>query len=377
MMTVLQVIPSLGAGGAEQACVDMTRGLVQAGHRALVVSSGGPRVRDIEQAGGEHIARNVASKNPLQILANAVWLARLIRARGVNVVHARSRAPAWSAFWASRMAACAFVTTFHAAYKFSGPFKKFYNGVMARGDRVIAISEFIARHVRENYGVDDKLRTIPRGINLDVFSPEAVTDERCARLRALWKLVPNEIVILVPARLSPIKGQGVIIEAMTLLSPQFRNVTAVIVGDDQGRSGYRQHLERKIEARDMQERVKIVPHCDDMPAAYRLSSLVVAPSLVPEGFGRVPVEAMAMGAPVIASNLGGMAETIRDGVTGWLVPPNQPHKLADAIVNALMQSDAAHEAMVHAAIDHARTRYDTRVMVAGTLAAYAEASQVA
>ncbi len=325
MMTVLQIIPSLGTGGAEQACVDIAIGLKAAGHRAIVVSSGGVLVEKIIAGGGKHIQRPVASKNPMVMLVNALWLARLIRREKIDIIHARSRAPAWSAFWASRMTGCKFVTTFHAAYKFSSAPKKFYNSVMTKSDRIIAISEFIAGQIRKNYAVDSaRIITIPRGIDLDQFIPEKVAPERSAALRRAWGVADDEKIILCPARLSPIKGQSILIEAMSLLPPQFGKYVAVIAGDDQGRAGYRDQLTKEIAEYKVQERVRLVAPCTDMPAAYKASDLVVATSLIPEGLGRVPIEAMSMGVPVIATNIGGFAETIDHGKTGWLVSPEQP-----------------------------------------------------
>jgi glycosyltransferase involved in cell wall biosynthesis len=373
MMTVLQIIPSLDAGGAEQACVDIAAGLAAAGHRAIVVSSGGVLAEKVLAAGGEFIEHPVASKNPATMLANALWLAQFIRNQKIDIIHARSRAPAWSAFWASRITRRSFITTFHAAYKFSGPVKKFYNSVMAKGDRIIAISDFIAAHIRKTYVVDaGRVRTIPRGIDLDAFMPEKVAEDRCAALRRAWGVSENEKIILCPARLSPIKGQSVLIEAMGLLPPQFADMTAVIVGDDQGRKEYRQKLEKLIALRGLQKQVKLVSHCNDMPAAYKIASLAVAPSLIAEGLGRVPIEAMSMGVPVIASAIGGFAETIRHEKTGWLVPPNDPGRLAKTIAEVMGQTPEQRAQLTKTAMQEARVRYDKRKMVASTLAVYEE-----
>ncbi len=373
MSTILQIIPSLGAGGAEQACVDVASGLVAAGHHAIVVSNGGPRVAEILQAGGEHVQISAHSKNPAIMLQNALWLAKFIRAQKVSVVHARSRAPAWSAWLACKMTGCPFVTTNHAAYKFSNGIKKFYNSVMVRADRIIAISDFIDKHIQENYGIAaDHIRTVPRGIDLYKFALDQVTDERRNALRQAWNVKEGAALILVPSRLSPIKGQTVLVEAMALLSQNLSNVIAVILGHDQGRVGYRQQLTDLIKARDLQDRVKLVEHCDDMPAAYSLASLVVAPSLVPEGFGRVPVEAMVMGVPIIATELGGFTETISPGATGWLVPPNDPQALALSIVKVFGQTEEERNLIIKTAMQHARALYDKNKMVADTLLVYDE-----
>jgi len=377
MTTVLQVIPSMGAGGAEQACIDVAAGLRVAGHRALVASSGGARVSEILRVGGEHIQRPVHSKNPTVIITNALWLARFIRAQKIDVIHVRSRAPAWSAYIACRMTGCAFITTFHAAYKFSNPLKKFYNSVMAKADRIIAISHFIGAHIENTYGVERvRIRVIPRGIDLDKFTPDKVSGESRNKLRKAWDIEEGQPLILFPSRLSPIKGQAEFIEAMARLPYGLKNVLAIIVGDDQGRVSYRRELENLIAAHGLQARVRLVPHCADMPATYSLAALAVAPSLVPEGFGRVPVEAMAMGVPAIATDLGGFTETISPGETGWLVPPNDTKKLAEAITAALTQTPEQRASMTHKAQQNVYAHYDKKKMVADTLKVYEELNGV-
>lgn len=373
-ITILQIIPNLGAGGAEQACVDIAAALKNRGDKALVVSAGGNRVAEVRMVGGEHFVRAVDSKNPLVIINNAIWLAEFIRNHKVDIVHVRSRAPAWSAWIASRMASRPFVSTFHAAYKFSNPLKKFYNRVMTRPNRIIAISQFIADHIRDTYDIDaKKIRIVHRGINLEKFSPDHVDETHRALLRNAWAIEKNQRVILLPARLSPIKGHGFLIKAMGLLpSDLLQNVVLVIVGDDQGRAGYRHELNKLIKDNGLQNNVKLVDHCDDMPAAYSLADLVVVPSQVPEGFGRVPVEAMAMGIPVIASLLGATQETILNGNTGWLLPSND-HKLwAETICKALLLSQSQRDQMSNLAVERAHKLYDHKKMVADTLAVYDE-----
>jgi glycosyltransferase involved in cell wall biosynthesis len=380
-ITVLQIIPNLGAGGGEQACIDMTAGLTARCCRALVVSAGGRRVAEIARLGGEHFEQPVASKNPVKIIKNAFWLARFIRAQKVDIVHARSRAPAWSAGMAARMTKRPFVTTFNAIYKFSNPFKKAYNRSMARGDVIIAISRFVADHIREAYAIDPKkIRIIYRGIDLEKFSPARVTDEQRAALRQSWNVRDGQRLILLPARLSPIKGQALFIKAMALLSrrspkgegglPADTDAVAVIVGDDQGREGYRRELEELIRANNLQDKVRLVKHCADMPAAYSLVDLVVMPSFVPEGFGRVPVEAMAMGVPVIASDLGATRETVVENETGWLLPPENPEKWAAAIKQALSLSPEQRAQMAHKAVRRVQTLFNRKNMIAETLAVY-------
>ncbi len=372
-MKILQIIPALGAGGAEQAVVDINAALVAAGHDSFVVSSGGPRVSAIEAAGGTHITLDAASKNPLQIIANSGALAQIVGDHHIDIIHARSRAPAWSAWLAARRTKCHYITTFHAAYKYSNPFKKLYNSVMARGERVIAISDFIAQHVVSNYAVPpEQVTTIYRGIDLTHFDRAAVTPERLTALRTLWKLKPGQRVVLLPARLSRIKGQDVLIEAMRRLLDQDgpADVVAVIIGAAQGRSLYVKELWEQIISGRLRDNVVLAEHCDDMPAAYALADVVVVPSLVPEGFGRVPVEAQAMGVPVIATDLGATRETVLPEVTGWLVPPDNPAILAEHLQRVLQLLPAERQQIAVRAAEVTRAKFALPVMTRATLAVY-------
>ena len=372
-LTVLQVIPNLGAGGSEQACIDIAAALKARGDKALVVSAGGQRVSEIIQSGGKHYVHNVASKNPLAILVNAIWLARFMRAHKVDIIHVRSRAPAWSGWIAGRLAKRSFVTTFHAAYKYSNPLKKFYNRVMTRSDRIIAISNFIADHIKNSYGISaNKVRVIYRGIDLNKFAPDSINENRKDSIRRSWSVSPDQRLLLLPARLSAIKGQDLLIQAVALLPPEFYNVTAVILGDDQGRTEYRRKLQGVIHSLKLANRIKLVDHCNDMPAAYAVAELVVVPSSVPEGFGRVPVEAMAMGIPVIASNLGATQETVIEGETGWLLPPESPKLWAAAIVKALNLTTKQKDRMKECAVKRAHALFDRSQMIDRTLAVYDE-----
>lgn len=370
-ITVLQVLPNLGAGGAEQSCIDIVQGLRIRGDRAIVVSAGGVRVNEVEAVGGEHFQHDVASKNPLTILANAYWLAQFIRKHKVDIIHARSRAPAWSAWLASRMTGCPFVTTFHATYKFTNSLKHAYNAIMAKGDHVIAISQELAEHVRQSYGVaDNRLTVIYRGVDFEAYDLSRLDRHKQAQLRQDWGVPDGKKIILMPARLSPIKGHVLLIEALAPLQPALDDVVTVIMGDDQGRTDYRADLERLIIEKGLHEKVLIVPHSRDMPTAYSLADLVVVPSQVPEGFGRVPVEAMAMGIPVLGSKLGGLKETILDGETGWLIPPHDAEAWRKAILKALEMDASQRAVMAEKAMKRARTSFNQRQMITETLSVY-------
>jgi glycosyltransferase involved in cell wall biosynthesis len=369
--TVLQVLPSLEAGGVERGTIDVAAALIAAGWQAVVASAGGPMEHELERVGARHVTLPLARKNPIAVRANIDRLAMLIEIAGVDIVHARSRAPAWSALHAARRTGRPFVTTFHSPYGINNRVKRWYNSVMTRGDRVIAISHFIGDHVRENYRVEGKsLRIVPRGIDLAVFDPEQVSAGRLVQLAEAWRLPDGMPVIMMPGRLTRWKGHTVLIEALALLGR--KDVRCLLVGADQGRRDYRLELERLSKARGLEGVVHITDHCRDMPAAYMLADVVVSASLDPEGFGRVVVEAQAMGRPTIATDHGATRETIIPGVTGWLTPPNDAQALADALKRALTLDAAARGALAAQAIPRVRAAFSKQTMCDRTLAIYRE-----
>jgi glycosyltransferase involved in cell wall biosynthesis len=370
-LTVLQVLPSLDTGGVERGTVEMVQAIVRAGGSALVASSGGRLVAAVERAGGTHITLKLASKNPARIWSNASRLAFLIRAADVDIVHARSRAPAWSAWLACRRTCARFVTTWHGVYSENAPGKRRFNAVMARGERVIAISHFIAARVLARYNVDPKrLRVIPRGVDTAQFDPASVSHHRVARLAAEWRLPDGAPMIMLPARLTRWKGHSVMLDALARLEQP--NVCLVMVGAEQGRKKYRKELLAKAEALGLSERIRLVGHCEDMPAALMLADIVVNPSIEPEPFGRTVIEAQAMGRPVIVSDQGGTAETVDHGVTGWRVPPANPGALAAAIMHLLRMSDAERAALGLRARTSVMANYTTEAMQNATMDVYRE-----
>lgn len=370
-LTVLQIIPAMGTGGAEQAVVEIASGLLARGDRAWVVSSGGRRVADLQGMGAVHLTRDVKTKNPFKIIRNAYWLADLIRREKIDIVHARSRAPAWSAYLACRMTRTVYVTTFHAAYHFKSNLKKAYNAVMAKGLRVIAISPFIAAHVRTEYGLSaPRLVTINRGVDLADYNPEHMPAQRIEAARAALGAATDRPVIILPGRLSPIKGQAIALRALSLIEQHSAiKPQLLIIGDDQGRTAYSTYLKDLTHQLRLDELVRFTGAWGDMAAAYALATLTLVPSQVAEGFGRVPVESMAMGVPVIASALGAMQDTILDGRTGWLVAPDRAEPWAAQIEKAL--ADKAHLAAVgQEGRAHVLSHYSREKMVAETLAVY-------
>ena len=368
---IMQIIPELGPGGAEQGCIDIAAELVRGGAQAIVVSNGGHRIHELERIGAVHINMPVHSKNPVVMWRNVGALRKLINRYGVNIVHARSRAPAWSAHYACKKTSAHFVTTCHAPYNISGEAKKFYNSSIAHGERVIAISNYVAEYLRQHYKLDNRtIRLIPRGIPIEKFHPTAVTPERLITLAQEWRIPDSANIVMLPGRLTRWKGHMVLIEAMERL--QKKDLFAVIIGSDQGRIEYRKELEEEIKQRGLEGRVRMVDHCNDMPAAYMLSTIVVCPSTDPEGFGRVPVEAQAMGRPIIASDHGGAQETILRGQTGWLVPPSDSNSMAMAIEEALSLTPTQRSMLATRAMAHVAENFTKAHMADRTLDVYAE-----
>lgn len=368
---ILQVLPALNAGGVEQGVIDLNAAIVRAGGRSIVVSSGGARAHEIARGGGTHMALPVHSKNPLVIAANISRLRKIIRDFNVDIVHACSRAPAWSAGRAVTATGAKYVTSCHAAHSISGALKRFYNSSIARGDLVIAVSHFLADYLERNYGTDPALiRVVHRGVALEKFHPNSVSPERLVNLSRAFRIPEGAAVVMLPGRLSRIKGHMFLLDAIALL--QRRDVFCLFVGSDHGNGGYRKELESYIESKGLGAQARIVTDCNDMPAAYMISTVVVAPSLVPEGFGRIAVEAQAMGRPVIATDHGGAKETIVRDETGWLVKPGDVNDLARALDEA-MALDARGRALLGTqAMAHVAAHFTNEQMCRGTLDVYAE-----
>lgn len=368
---VLQVLPRLVTGGAERGAVDIAVTLAEAGGTSLVASEGGPMEYELKRAGVAHIKLPLATKNPLIMRRNTGRLVAVIEAHDVDIVHARSRAPAWSAYAAAKQTGRHFVTTFHGTYESASALKRHYNAVMVKGERVIANSDFIARHIRETYKVDPALiRVIRRGVDLDRFDPERVSAERVIQLANRWRLPDGVPVVMLPGRLARWKGHTVLIEALRQLGDL--ELLCVIVGSDAGRSAYRAELERLIARHGLTSRVFLTGHCDDMPAAYMLADVVVSASTEPEAFGRVVSEAQAMGCPVAASDHGGAREQVVGNRTAFLFPPGDPGALAETIRQALALDAGARERLAAEARSHVTANYDKRHMCAATLALYRE-----
>jgi len=379
-VTILQAVPRLETGGSEQATVEITEALTRAGARALVATEGGRLATAVTDAGGAIVTLPMASKNPVTMLANARRLAKLIEDRNISLIHARSRAPAWSAFLAARWTKRPFVTTYHGAYSSRVPLKTFYSGVMARGDRVIANSRYTAALIAARHHVPmARMRVIYRGIDLSRFAPDAVAQDRLDRLRGAWGLETGQPVVLHAARLTSWKGQPYVIEAAQRLRAAHGLGEAVFIlaGDAQGREAYRQDLQNRIEAAGLGDCVRLVDHCDDMPAALALAHVALVASTGAETFGRTSIESQAMGCPVIVTDIGAAPENVIPAgstaeFTGWVVPAADCTALANAIGVALALSPAERAALGARARDHVTAQFALEKMQRATLAVYDE-----
>ena len=341
-LNVLQVIPKLGYGGAETGCYDIAHFLSENDCGSFLATSGGELIKFIKKDKVRLIRLPVHSKNPILILFNTLVLVIYIFLFKIHIIHARSRAPAWSCYFASIVTRRAFVTTFHGTYNFKNNIKKFYNSIMLRAKLTIAGSNFIFSHINENYGEylskEKKLRVIFRGINVDYFNSKNISVLKQEKLKQEWDLSSNKFTILLPGRLTYWKGQEKFIESLNILIEDYNisNFQAVILGSDQGRKVYSKKLINLVQRYRLNKKIKFIQHCKEMPLAYSLADVVVSASIEPEAFGRVSVEAQSMGKPIIASNIGGSKETIINKKTGFLYKHDDPRELAK-ILNTVIQ----------------------------------------
>ena len=344
-LKVLQVIPKLGYGGAETGCYDIAHYLPENDCGSFIVTSGGELLKFIDKKKVKIIKLPVHSKNPLIIFINFLALVAIILVKNISIVHARSRAPAWSCLLAAKITGRKFVTTFHGTYNFNNKIKKFYNSVMVRSDLIIAGSNFIFSHIKDNYtkylNAKKKLLVIFRGINVDYFDPTTKLDSDEKKLLKKWQIEKDKKIILLPGRLTGWKGQEVFIEAINLVNIElgYEAFYAVILGSDQGRDLYKKKLIRITEQHRLNNQVKFIDHCNDMALAYKVSDIVISASIEPEAFGRVAVEAQSMEKPIIASDIGGSNETIIDEKTGFLFESNNAKSLSKKILKVLSMDE--------------------------------------
>ena len=346
-MKVLQVIPRLGYGGAETGCYDIAHYLPENNCKSFLVTSGGELTKFIDKEKVKLIRLPVHSKNPLLIFLNAIILTGIILFYNISIVHARSRAPAWTCLLATKLTGRKFVTTFHGTYNFSGKLKKFYNSVMVRSDLIIAGSNFIFSHIKENYSelltLKKKFLVIFRGINVDYFDPSSKLEEDEKKLLTKWEINKEKKIILVPGRLSSWKGHEMLIEAINLTKVElgYEAFHLIILGSDQGRDLYKKKLIRMTEQHRLTNQIKFIDHCDDVAMAYKVSDIVISPSIEPEAFGRVAVEAQSMEKLIIASNIGGSNETIVNEKTGFLFEAGNVNSLSKIIIQAITMDESS------------------------------------
>jgi glycosyltransferase involved in cell wall biosynthesis len=373
-LSVLQIIPRLDAGGAERTTIDIAAALINAGHHALVVSEGGRMENELRATGADLLKLPVASKNPVTIIRNIRRLKTIITQHKIALVHARSRAPAWSAFYATQQTGIPFVTTHHGTYTARSAWKRWYNSVMFRGDAIIANSEWTADRIRaDSTNKPKRLETIPRGIDLSQFDPSLISAQTRTALREDWGANEDSCVVLLPGRLTRWKGQLVLIEALTRLSEASQipaGMHVVIAGDAQGRDSYVEEIRHAVAKADLRNTVTLTGHITDMPSAYMAADIVISTSTTPEAFGRIPVEAGAMQRVVIATDHGGARETVLPGKTGLLVPPGDAPALGQALARVMAYSEEQRQEMSAKARAHVKAQFSLEKMCADTIALY-------
>lgn len=369
---VLQVLPELDQGGVEIGTIEIASELQKKGYTNFVASQGGRLAHSLDRMKVKHFTLPLKTKNPLKMYLNSLKLEKIIRENGINIVHARSRAPAWSAYWAAKRAGVKFLTTFHGTYGL-GPkgIKKFYNRVMTYGDLVIAISQHIKQHMIDNYGVDEnKIRLVYRCVNTEKFNPDEVNVERMIKIMEDHNLPEDKRIILLVGRLTRWKGQKLLIEALEKIKD--KDFFCVFVGDDQGRDYYTNELRETIKEKGMEGRFAFIRHLDDVPAMMMLSDIVVSASTDPEAFGRIAAEGQAMGKIVVASNIGGSLENIKNGISGKLFESGNADSLAETLEWALSLSGEEREKFALEGKKNVKENFTKQIMCDKTLAVYNE-----
>ena len=375
-INVLQVIPKLGYGGAETGCYDLAHYLAEKECGSFIATSSGELLKYVKKEKVKIFKIPVYSKNPLLIFINAIFLSILILFNKINIVHARSRAPAWSCYLACLLTNRIFVTTFHGTYNFKSRLKKFYNSIMLRSKLTIAGSNFIFNHINENYyeylNKNKKLRVIFRGINIDYFNPKNISILKQEKLKKEWELSSEKFTILMPGRLTYWKGQEKFIEALNILIEDYKNTNfqAILLGSDQGRKVYKKKLTSLIERYSLTKKVKFISHCKEMPLAYSISDVIVSASIEPEAFGRVAVEAQSMCKPIIASNIGGSKETVLNKKTGFLYKFDDPRELAKNLNTVIQLSQEELKLIGNEGRKNITKKFDVEVMCDSNLREY-------
>ncbi|MDA9684200.1 glycosyltransferase family 4 protein [Candidatus Pelagibacter bacterium] len=375
-INVLQVIPKLGYGGAETGCYDIAHYLAEQNCGSYVATSGGELLKFIKRNKVKVFKLPVHSKNPLIIIFNTIIISILILFKKINIVHARSRAPAWSCYLACLLTNTIFVTTFHGTYNYKSKLKKFYNSIMLRSKLTIAGSNFIFGHINDNYSEylnkNKKLRVIFRGINVDYFNSKNISILKQEKLKREWRIDPNKFIILMPGRLTYWKGHEKFIEALNILIEDynFTNFHAILLGSDQGRKVYSKKLFSLVERYSLSKKISFINHCPEMPLAYSLADVVVSASIEPEAFGRVSVESQSMGIPIIASNIGGSKETVLNKKTGFLYKHDDPRELAKSLNTVIQLNQEELKLMGNEGRKNVTKKFDVELMCDSNLREY-------
>jgi len=374
-LTVLQVLPNLVSGGVEIGTIDIAKALVQKGHNAYVVSNGGPLVTKLEQAGAIHIQLPVHSKNPFVMWKNSLALKQVFSTYNIDIVHARSRAPAWSCYWASQKTKkIKFITTFHGTYGHHSKLKRWYNGVMIRSQQTIAVSAFIKEHVLAVYSnKPTAIEVIHRGIDTEKFNPERINEQAVSTLADAWSVPKNVKVIMLPGRITRWKGHSVLIQALAELKQE--SIFCLMVGDDQGKTAYREELRQLIQEHQLEDIVHFVGGCSDMPSAYALADIVVSASTDPEAFGRVACEAQAMNCLAVVTDHGGGRETIAPSQKDFLCRPNDVGSLAQSLTRALKVDRQSAQEIALVSREHISQHFSLQNMCEKTIAVYNKNTQ--
>ena len=375
-INVLQVIPRLGYGGAETGCYDIAHYLAEQNFGSYIATSGGDLLKFVKKNKVKVFKFPVHSKNPLIIILNTIMLTCLILIKKINIVHARSRAPAWSCYFACLITNTIFVTTFHGTYNYKSKLKKFYNSIMLRSKLTIAGSNFIFGHINDNYSEylnkHKKLRVIFRGINVDYFNSKNISILKQEKLKREWSIDPNKFIILMPGRLTYWKGQEKFIEALNILMEDynFTNFHAILLGSDQGRKVYSKKLFSLVERYSLSKKISFINHCGEMPLAYSLADVVVSASIEPEAFGRIAVESQSMGKPIIASNIGGSKETVLNKKTGFLYKHDDPRELAKCLNTVIQLNQEELKLMGNEGRKNVAKKFDVELMCNSNLREY-------
>ena len=373
---ILQIIPSMEIGGAERTVLEITAFLKNTNYTSLVLTSGGKLIKDLEKLNIEVVRYPIDKKNPLLIIKNIIELKKLFIEKNIDLIHVRSRAPAWSAIFAARSLKIPIVTTWHGHVSNSSWFKKKYNSIMHKGNALIANSNYTAENINKIYKIDkDKIDIIPRGVNTENFKASNFSDEEKINIKKEWKVFDqNKIILLLPARLTRWKGHEVVIKAIGLLKKEefFKNIICLFAGNQKGSERYIQNLKEIIASLSLDDKIKLIGQVENMPLAYQVSNIILSPSIQPEPFGRIPIEAQASGKIIISSNAGAVKETIKSGQdsTGFKVKPNNSEELAHQIKLVIKMKDEDLQEIKKRAILNVKNNFSLETMCKKTLEVY-------